>query len=239
MRRTWCRAIGVVLTVLWLPAAADTGGTGAPKPLPEAIATAWKDAGAKVGWMQPDEYGVGYFYPKSSGKEGELPGLLVPKLNLKPGLLAALPDPGVAFGLRLNFSGITDAGLKELAGLKSLRALFLHSTGVTGPGLKELAALPDLRQLELSYNPQVTGVGLKELAALKGLRRLQLRSTSTSDAGLKEVAELKGLRMLNLSFTKVTDAGLGHLAALPRLEWPDLSGNVQRNSGFTDAGLKD
>src|SRR5439155_26015747 len=107
----------------------------------------WKDAGAKVGWMQPEEYGVEYFYPKSSGKAGELPGLLVSKP--KPGLLAALPDPGVPFGLRLNFSGITDAGLKELAGLKGLPAQVLHSTGVTGPGLKELAALPDLQQLEL------------------------------------------------------------------------------------------
>src|ERR1700692_1986218 len=191
MPRKWCRAIGVVLTVLLLPAAADTAGTGAPKPLPEAALTAWKDAGAKVGWMQPNEYGVQYFYPKSSGKAGELPGLLVSKL--KPGLLAALPDPAVPFGLRLSFSGITDASLKELAGLKSLRALFLNSTGVTGPGLKELAGLPDLRQLELSYNPQVTGVGLKELSALKNLQLLQLRSTSTSDAGLKEVAELKGL----------------------------------------------
>src|SRR4051812_3126463 len=114
MRRQWRRAIGMVLTVLLSPAAA-TAGTGPPKPLPEAVAMAWKDAGAKVGWMQPDGYGVGYFHPKSSGQEGELPGLLVPKLNLKPGLLAALPDPGVPFGLRLNFSGITDAGLKELA----------------------------------------------------------------------------------------------------------------------------
>jgi internalin A len=237
MRRKWCRAIGGVLTVLVLPVAAGTAGAGAPKSLPEAVAKAWTDAEAKIGWMQPNEYGVQYFHPKSSGKAGELPGLLVYKL--KPGLLAALPDMGVPFGLRLNFSGITDAGLKELAGLKSLRVLFLESTGVRGPGLKELAALPDLRQLELSYNPQVTGVGLKELATLKDLRLLQLRSTATSDAGLKEVAELKGLRKLNLSFTKVTDAGLGHLAALPRLEWLDLSGNVQGNPGFTDAGLKD
>src|SRR3954454_15679035 len=188
MRRTWCPVLAILLTAL-LQAAA--GPAGAPKLLPEAVVTAWKDAGAKVGWMQPNEYGVQYFHPKSSGKAGELPGLLVSRL--KPGLLAALPDPGVPFGLRLSFSGVTDAGLKELAGFKSLRALFLSSTGVTGPGLKELAALPDLRQLELSYNPQVTGVGLKELAALKSLQLLQLRSTSPSAAGLKEVAELKGL----------------------------------------------
>src|SRR3954447_11515839 len=107
MRWKWYWAIGVVLTVLLMPAAADTAGPDAPKPLPEAVVTAWKDAGAKVGWMQPDEYGVDYFHAKNSGKAGELPGLLVAKP--KPGLLAALPDPGVPFGLRLSFSGVADA----------------------------------------------------------------------------------------------------------------------------------
>ncbi len=47
MRRKWCRAIEVMLAVLLLPAAADTEGTGAAKPLPEAIITAWKDAGPR------------------------------------------------------------------------------------------------------------------------------------------------------------------------------------------------
>ena len=38
---------------------------------------------------------------------------------------------------------MTDAGLKELAGLKSLQSLNLHSTKVTDAGLKELQkALP-------------------------------------------------------------------------------------------------
>ena len=78
MRRKWCPAIGVVLTVLLLPAAVDTAGTGAPKPLPEAAVTAWKDAGAKVGWMQPNEYDVQYFYPKSSGKAGNCRGCSSP-----------------------------------------------------------------------------------------------------------------------------------------------------------------
>ena len=44
----------------------------------------------------------------------------------KEGVLAKLPDPGVPFGLCLNLTKVTDAGLKELAGLKSLQALYLR-----------------------------------------------------------------------------------------------------------------
>jgi hypothetical protein len=40
-----------VPTVLSLLAAANTAGTGAPKPFPEAVVTARKDVGARVGWM--------------------------------------------------------------------------------------------------------------------------------------------------------------------------------------------
>src|SRR5436305_1134054 len=103
MRWTCCPALALLLTPL-LPATA-----GESKALPEAVVTAWKDAGGKVGWMQPNEYGVQSFYPKSSGKAGELPGLLL--FKVKPGLLAGLPDPAVPFGLRLSHSDTTDAGL--------------------------------------------------------------------------------------------------------------------------------
>ena len=44
---------------------------------------------------------------------------------------------------------MTDAGLKELAGLKSLQMLNLDSTKVTDAGLKELAGLKSLQTLNL------------------------------------------------------------------------------------------
>src|SRR5580704_15503934 len=61
------------------------------------------------------------------------------------GVLVKLPDPGAPFGLCLNLAKVTDAGLKELAGLKSLQALYLAGRGagavaqLTDVGLKELA----------------------------------------------------------------------------------------------------
>ena len=44
---------------------------------------------------------------------------------------------------------VTDTGLKELAGLKSLQHLYLNNTDVTDAGLKELASLKNLEVLVL------------------------------------------------------------------------------------------
>ena len=58
---------------------------------------------------------------------------------------------------------MTDAGLKELAGLK-LQNLVLYETKVTDAGLKELGGLKSLQSLDLGWT-QLTD--LKELGGLK------------------------------------------------------------------------
>ena len=128
---------------------------------------------------------------------------------------------------------MTDAGLKELAGLKSLQTLNLYGTQVTDAGLKELAGLKSLQTLDLPVT-QVTDAGLKELAGLKSLQTLNLANTKVTDAGLKELAGLKSLQALHLYHTKVTDAGLKELAGLKSLQSLDLEWTK-----VTDAGLKE
>jgi internalin A len=71
--------------------------------------------------------------------------------------------------LNLSNTKITDAGLKELAGLKNL--ITVHHGQITDAGLKELAALQNLQRLNLAAT-QITDAGLKELAALKNLQGL-------------------------------------------------------------------
>jgi hypothetical protein len=119
----------------------------------------------------------------------------------------------------LSNTPVTDAGLKELAGLRGVQTLYLSGCeGVTDAGLKELAQLKGLQSLDLSGCQGVTNAGLKELAELKGLQSLDLNHCrGVTDAGLKELAALKGLRYLELrGCEKVTDAGVAELQkALP------------------------
>ena len=88
--------------------------------------------------------------------------------------------------VELASSRVTDAGLKELAGLKNLTTIELDFTLVTDAGLKELAGLKSLTTLELGYT-KVTDAGLKELAGLKNLTTLKLSSTPVTGVGLKEL----------------------------------------------------
>ena len=104
----------------------------------------------------------------------------------------------------------------EKAPGKPVISLDLYNTQVTDAGLKELAGLKNLTDLVLVCK-QETDAGLKELAGLQNLTYLELYSESVMDAGLKEFAALKNLTSLYLYNTKVTDAGMKELRkALPK-----------------------
>jgi internalin A len=64
--------------------------------------------------------------------------------------VAKLPPPQEAFGLHLGDTKVTNAGLKELATLKTLHTLVLSSAPVSNAGLTELAGLKALRALDLT-----------------------------------------------------------------------------------------
>jgi hypothetical protein len=57
---------------------------------------------------------------------------------------------------------------------------------VSDAGLKELAGVHQLQELDLAYT-KVSDAGLKELAGLKHLQTLDLSSTEVTDAGVKEL----------------------------------------------------
>jgi hypothetical protein len=172
---------------------ADTqpGNTEAPKHFPQEIVTAWKEAGAKVGWIRAEKYSLfnpspflsdpfpldGYFLfvPEEAGKPGDLPAFSL--AGWEPGRLAKLPVPATAFGLVLRFTPVTDAALKELAGLSGLQTLDLSRTEMTYAGLKELRELKSLQELGLGQT-EVTNTGLNAIGELKSLRGLNLFNNS-------------------------------------------------------------
>ena len=120
--------------------------------------------------------------------------------------------------LALDFTKITDAGLKEVVKLQKLIELSLHSTKITDEGLNEVAKLKQLTYLSLSYT-EITDASLKDVAKLRNLDALNLSRTQITDEGLKELAKLQNLKGLSLEDSKVTDAGVAELKkALPNCE---------------------
>lgn len=128
---------------------------------------------------------------------------------------------------------LTDAGLKDLLALRDLRELGLSETRITDAGLQGLSALKDLRRLDLN-RVAVTDAGLKELRGLSHLRELDLIATKVTDRGLQELAGLKELQRLNLVKTAVAGPGLKHLTGLSRLRYLNLG-----DTKVTDAAMKD
>lgn len=91
--------------------------------------------------------------------------------------------------LTLDFTNVTDVGVSELAGSKSLIHLELMSTRLTDAGLKHIGSMTNLRILQVSHT-KVTGDGLKHLSPLRNLVQLQIEGTDISDDDIDELLKL-------------------------------------------------
>lgn len=127
------------------------------KPLPAKLVDVWKHAGARVGWMTTGDGDISHFRGEGERQEGDVPAFQFRRW--RKGTASKLPRPEGAFGLELWDKTVTNADLKELAALKTLRSLSLFGTKVTDAGLKELSELESLRSLAL-YGTKVTDAGL-------------------------------------------------------------------------------
>lgn len=79
--------------------------------------------------------------------------------------------------LYMNKTGITDEGMKHLAGLTQLRRLHLANTAITDAGVEHLAGLENLETLNL-YGTQVTSKSLDIIAKLPKIKKVFLYSTN-------------------------------------------------------------
>ena len=123
---------------------------------------------------------------------------------------------------------------EDFAGLTSLWELGLRGAPVTDAGLKHLVGLTSLRSLALGCDEGsgITDAGLAELAKLRSLEELLLYGAHITDAGLAHLATLTVLQKLDLSNTPITDAGLPHLARIASLRWVNLTGTAATDAGF-------
>jgi serine/threonine protein kinase/WD40 repeat protein/phage FluMu protein Com len=117
--------------------------------------------------------------------------------------------------LNLCRTTLTDAGMIHLKGLTSIENIGLWETGITDGGLESLVGFKKLKGLGMS-NTKITDAGMVHLKGLTSIENLGLRDTSVTDAGLKHLAGLESLRGVELIRTKVTADGVKKLStALP------------------------
>ncbi|MCH2203234.1 MAG: PQQ-binding-like beta-propeller repeat protein [Fuerstiella sp.] len=133
---------------------------------------------------------------------------------------------------------ISDAGLKQLSGLKDLELLSLSGNLVTDDGLRHLKPLSKLDELDLSLLP-ITDDAIRHLAPLKQLRQLELlysegfAGANVTDKGLETLGAFTQLTHLNLVGAKISDSGLKHIHRLRKLVHLRLT-----NSTATEADVR-
>jgi len=118
-------------------------------------------------------------------------------------------------------TGVTDAGLKQVAQLSNLRWLSILDGNIWGPGLAELAKLPRLERLCFWGGSPISDRHIKYLEGLTQLKGLILWGVDAlTDASLASIAKLKNLEELYfiMSMPKFTPAGVARLKELKNLK---------------------
>ncbi len=90
--------------------------------------------------------------------------------------------------LELSGTGITDAALEQISGMRRLERLTLSRTAVTDEGIPHLGGLPDLRYLNL-YGSPVTDESLDVIGMFPALERVYLWETDVSPEAAEALAE--------------------------------------------------
>jgi hypothetical protein len=121
--------------------------------------------------------------------------------------------------------GVSDDGLKHLAGLSKLKSVTLSGELLTGRGFDHLTGLSALEELTLYSAKKLSGEGVAHIAKMKNLNSLALRwADALADEHLAQIAKLSALRQLDIwNCPRVTDKGLAHVATLANLEELSLS----------------
>lgn len=135
---------------------------------------------------------------------------------------------------------INDDSLRYIAQLPQLEYLDLYHTNITDAGLKHLRPLKSLKRLNIQVNQQgrnlaITDKGLAAVADLSELETLRLGSVGDADESLKLLSNLKNLKSLGMGGRRdtglISDDGGRQLAKLHNLVQLTLWGTA-----FTDAG---
>jgi len=128
---------------------------------------------------------------------------------------------------------IDNAGMVQVAKLKSLKGLYWNENRVTNRGLRHLIELTSLEELALGGD-HIGNSGLVHVAKLPHLRYLMLWGKNFTDDGMVCLQNFPSLKILHLGgLRNITDAGLEHLSHISRLEIISF----YWNENITDRGM--
>ena len=108
---------------------------------------------------------------------------------------------------RITLAGpwVNDQTLKQVGKLSKLERLCIQYSRVTDEGLRHLNGLPNLTELVMGYNGRITDAGASHLGTLTKLQRLVLSQTEITDRGLQDMRGLTSLTKLTLADSRITD----------------------------------
>ncbi len=141
--------------------------------------------------------------------------------------------------------GITDEGLVHLANVPHLEYLNFFHTNITDAGVRHLRPLRSLKHLHLRVNryhpdsrdPTITVKSAKILAGMPSLETLEFSSTAGGDEFLMHISRLQTLTRLAVGGTRshglFSDQGAEYIAQLNKLERLSLVGTT-----ITDQGME-
>lgn len=123
---------------------------------------------------------------------------------------------------QLQFTKITDAGIRRLSGLSHLRHLYLSGTLLTDDGCQVFKETSHLEVLYLD-GTQITDHGVSHLTSLRRLRYLSLAGTEITDRACESLSKMPWLEELELSNTGISPAGIKSIERISALKliWID------------------
>jgi hypothetical protein len=113
--------------------------------------------------------------------------------------------------LGMHQSKLTDKSLEAVSQLRNLDNLRLcDSKGFTDAGMKCISNMDSVRSLALT-GTRVTDAGMKDVAKLKNLLTLSLDETSIGDKGLFHLKDAESLMDVYITKSQVSEAGIAAL----------------------------
>ena len=133
-------------------------------------------------------------------------------------ILACVRQLGEVEQLDLTGSDIDDQQLQMVAGIASLRAVYLNRTRIGDRGMGELARLQKLKVLEVA-NTNVTDEGIKTIGVCRDLYWVVLADVNVTDACIETFRTLDKMEFLDLDGTDVSDAGIRRMSGRLSLKY--------------------